>query len=138
MKAMEHGMKVKRSYSDKIFDVVNIIVMLILLVIFTWPLWFVVIASFSDPNEDGERSAAAEKDYIDSLRRAAQLFFHLDRLQEYDFLYSCRYSGKPGHDGVCGVSTFQKGFRAPQFLNDSFHDNHVFQRRADSHLSGGQ
>ncbi|MCI8542974.1 carbohydrate ABC transporter permease [Acetatifactor aquisgranensis] len=51
MKAMEHGMKVKRSYSDKIFDVVNIIVMLILLVIFTWPLWFVVIASFSDPNE---------------------------------------------------------------------------------------
>lgn len=51
MKAMEHGVKVKRSYSDKIFDVVNIIVMLILLVIFTWPLWFVVIASFSDPNE---------------------------------------------------------------------------------------
>ena len=51
MKAMEHGMKVKRSYSDKIFDVVNIIVMLILLIIFTWPLWFVVIASFSDPNE---------------------------------------------------------------------------------------
>lgn len=51
MKAMEHGVKVKRSYSDKIFDVVNIAVMLILLVIFTWPLWFVVIASFSDPNE---------------------------------------------------------------------------------------
>ncbi len=44
-------MKIKRSYSDRIFDVVNIIVMLILLVIFTWPLWFVVIASISDPNE---------------------------------------------------------------------------------------
>lgn len=44
-------MKIRRSYSDKIFDIVNVIVMLILLVIFTWPLWFVVIASFSDPNE---------------------------------------------------------------------------------------
>lgn len=35
--------------SDKIFDVVNVLAMLILLVIFAWPLWFVLIASFSDP-----------------------------------------------------------------------------------------
>lgn len=39
------------SYSDKIFDFVNLAVMVILLFIFVWPLWFVVIASFSDPNE---------------------------------------------------------------------------------------
>lgn len=37
--------------SDKIFDVINIIIMCILLVIFVWPLWFIVISSFSDPNE---------------------------------------------------------------------------------------
>ena len=42
---------ISRSYSDKIFDIVNLLVMLVLLVIFVWPLWFVVIASFSDPNE---------------------------------------------------------------------------------------
>ena len=41
---------IKKTYHDKIFDVVNVIVMLILLVIFAWPLWFVVIASVSDPN----------------------------------------------------------------------------------------
>ena len=35
--------------SDQIFDVVNIILMLVLFVVFVWPLWFVVIASFSDP-----------------------------------------------------------------------------------------
>lgn len=40
----------KCSYEDKIFDVVNVVVMLILLVIFAWPLWFVLIASVSDPN----------------------------------------------------------------------------------------
>lgn len=38
------------SHSDKRFDAVNLIVMLVLLVIFIWPLWFVVIASLSDPS----------------------------------------------------------------------------------------
>ena len=37
------------SLSDKVFDVVNIIVMLVLFLVFLWPLWFVVIASLSDP-----------------------------------------------------------------------------------------
>lgn len=40
----------KRNYSDKIFDAVNLCIMLILLILFMWPLWFVVIASVSDPN----------------------------------------------------------------------------------------
>lgn len=35
--------------ADQVFDVVNIIIMLALLVIFAWPLWFVLIASFSNP-----------------------------------------------------------------------------------------
>ncbi len=39
-----------KRYSNKIFNVINLLVMLVLLVIFVWPLWFVVIASFSDPN----------------------------------------------------------------------------------------
>lgn len=43
--------KFKRSYTDKIFDVVNVILMLLLVVIFVWPLWFVLIASISDPVE---------------------------------------------------------------------------------------
>lgn len=41
----------KKSYNDKIFDIVNLFIMCALLVIFIWPLWFVVIASFSEPNE---------------------------------------------------------------------------------------
>lgn len=43
--------RVEKSYSDKIFDVVNLIVMCVLLLIFIWPMWFVLIASFSDPNQ---------------------------------------------------------------------------------------
>ncbi len=35
--------------SDKIFDFCNVLIMLVLFVVFVWPLWFVVIASFSDP-----------------------------------------------------------------------------------------
>ena len=46
-----HNTTVKTSYTDKIFDIINVIVMIILLVIFVWPLWFIVIASVSNPNE---------------------------------------------------------------------------------------
>lgn len=35
--------------SNQIFDVTNVIIMLMLLVIFAFPLWFVLIASISDP-----------------------------------------------------------------------------------------
>lgn len=34
---------------DKIFDFFNIVLMSLLLIIFIWPLWFVIVASFSDP-----------------------------------------------------------------------------------------
>lgn len=40
----------RHSYSDKIFDSVNLVVMILLIFVFTWPLWFVLIASFSDPD----------------------------------------------------------------------------------------
>lgn len=35
--------------SDRVFNVFNIFVMVILLFIFVWPLWFILIASVSDP-----------------------------------------------------------------------------------------
>jgi len=39
----------RRKHSDKIFDFFNLCIMLVLLVVFAWPIWFVLIASFSDP-----------------------------------------------------------------------------------------
>ena len=41
---------IKRSYNDKIFDIADNIILVVLLFIFAWPLWFVLIASFSDYN----------------------------------------------------------------------------------------
>lgn len=41
----------KTSYADRVFDIVNIILMSVLLMVFVWPLWFVLIASISDPVE---------------------------------------------------------------------------------------
>ncbi len=43
--------RIKRSHADKVFDIVNITLMAVLLILFIWPLWFVVIASFSNPSE---------------------------------------------------------------------------------------
>lgn len=39
------------SPSDRAFDIFNILIMVLLLFIFVWPLWFVVISSFSNPYE---------------------------------------------------------------------------------------
>lgn len=41
--------RIGETRSDRIFDAVNIALMLLLLIIFIWPLWFVVVSSFSDP-----------------------------------------------------------------------------------------
>ena len=37
--------------SDRFFDLVNLVIMVLLLFIFVWPLWFIVIASVSNPNQ---------------------------------------------------------------------------------------
>lgn len=37
--------------ADKTFDVANVVIMILLFFIFAWPLWFVIIASLSDPGE---------------------------------------------------------------------------------------
>ncbi len=42
--------KIRDSFQDRIFNIINPILMVVMLVIFVWPLWFVIIASFSDPN----------------------------------------------------------------------------------------
>lgn len=45
-------MKKKSHYvgTDRIFDIVNYCIMAILVLVFVWPLWFVVIASISNPD----------------------------------------------------------------------------------------
>lgn len=49
MKSYIAARRRKGSANDKIFDIVNVLVMVLLLVIFLWPLWFIVIASVSSP-----------------------------------------------------------------------------------------
>lgn len=38
-----------KKHGDKVFDMVNLLIMIVLLAVFLWPIWFVVIASVSDP-----------------------------------------------------------------------------------------
>lgn len=49
MKSYIAARRRKGSANDKVFDIVNVLVMVLLLVIFLWPLWFIVIASVSSP-----------------------------------------------------------------------------------------
>ena len=43
--------RIRTSVQDKTFDVVNVAIMILLLCVYIWPIWFVIIASFSDPME---------------------------------------------------------------------------------------
>ena len=43
--------RIRTSVQDKTFDAVNVAIMLLLLAVYIWPIWFVIIASFSDPME---------------------------------------------------------------------------------------
>ncbi len=49
MQAVKAKYKIRQSRQDRIFDIVNVTLMILLLAVFIWPLWFVLIASFSDP-----------------------------------------------------------------------------------------
>ena len=39
----------KKTFGDRVFDICNVLIMVALLIVFLWPLWFVIIASISDP-----------------------------------------------------------------------------------------
>lgn len=44
-------MKIKQSRGDRIFDIVNIVLLSLIMLVILYPLYFIVIASFSDPLE---------------------------------------------------------------------------------------
>lgn len=44
---------IRRRYSDKTFNIMNTLMMVLLLFIFVWPLWFMIIASVSDATAVG-------------------------------------------------------------------------------------
>lgn len=51
MAMLPKQMQLKKMFdSDRMFDIANYIIMGICFIIFAWPLWFVLIASVSDPN----------------------------------------------------------------------------------------
>lgn len=45
-----HNVNLQSSKSDKAFDIVNIIIMIIVCICIAYPLYFVLVASFTDPN----------------------------------------------------------------------------------------
>ncbi len=48
---VKHSNRIRTSMQDKTFDYVNAAIMILLLCVYIWPIWFVIIASFSDPME---------------------------------------------------------------------------------------
>ena len=49
--SVKRSKRIRTSVQDKTFDIVNVAIMVLLLCVYIWPIWFVIIASFSDPME---------------------------------------------------------------------------------------
>ena len=49
--SVKRSNRIRTSVQDKTFDIVNVAIMVLLLCVYIWPIWFVIIASFSDPME---------------------------------------------------------------------------------------
>lgn len=47
-KPVQHGMAIKRSTGDRIFDVINTVVLIALCFITLYPMWYVLCASFTE------------------------------------------------------------------------------------------
>ena len=41
--------KIRQSWDDTLFDIINYFLLAVIFLLFTYPLWFIVIASVSDP-----------------------------------------------------------------------------------------
>ena len=48
--AKHHKEKLLRTRSDKIFDAVNMVFIVLVLILCAYPIYYTIIASFSDPN----------------------------------------------------------------------------------------
>ncbi|UOE53558.1 carbohydrate ABC transporter permease [Cytobacillus oceanisediminis] len=48
--ALKNKKVTRRSKEDKVFDIINVFLVAIILILVVYPLYFIVIASFSDPN----------------------------------------------------------------------------------------
>ena len=132
--------KIKKSYSDRVFDIVNIIIMLALLVIFLWPLWFVVIASFSNPNEVWNGNVILlPKGFTLSAYEAVSQYKMIWTGYKNTIIYTVVGTFiNLYYDHMCGLSAVKKGICPAQLPDVYIHAHHVFQRRPDSHLSGGE
>lgn len=70
----KHGTKVKLSKADRIFNTVNIIIMVLICLIIVYPLYYVLLASITDPVivNSGKPLFYPEKPYFDGFKTTLQ------------------------------------------------------------------
>lgn len=114
----EKHVKMKKSYNDKIFDIINVLLMCILVVIFVWPLWFIVIASFSDPNEVWlGHVLLLPKGFTTIAYQAVAEYGDIWIGYRNTILYTVvGTAGKHGPDDLCRLSSARKDFMPRNIL----------------------
>ena len=103
-------MAIRKPKEDKVFDIINFIILLILALIVLYPLYFIVIASISDPDavNGGDVTIYPIQPSLDGY---ARLFEDSSIWTGYRQRWFC---------------TFPKKFGWQKCVNGIFHHNNVF------------
>ena len=120
------------------FDLVNLLIMLVLLVIFVWPLWFVLIAlnqrSFLPRSGRGMSSFFPKGITLDAYEEVIE-YKTIWTGYRNTIIYTVLGTAINMVLTVCGAYPLSReGFCAAEIFHDYFYDYHVFQRRADPYL----
>ena len=130
------GIKVRKSANDKVFDFFLYLLAAIIIIIVLYPMYFIVIASISNP-------ADVSAGNIVLLPKGINFKGYM-KLGEYTQLwvgytiYIIRDSAFPGGKYSGRVCAFQKGIVRKEAVYNLLPDPHVLYRRPDTYLSGSK
>ena len=129
----------KKPGSDQVFDFINITILLILIVIMAYPIYFVLIASVSDPTyvNSGQFLLWPKGFSLLGYRKV----FEDNRIWigYFNTLICDRWLYPGSHDYHDGrFCLIQKGTSLPGIFHGVFRFYHVFRRRPDPLLYGNE
>lgn len=126
-----HKTKMKLSVGDRIFNLVNAVIMIIICLVIVYPIYYVIIASITDPVivNSGRPLFYPVKLYLNGYKTTLSYTPSVDRLRKHHFLYRCGNTGFPVRHHSGRIRPLQKGSSRKTGADIPFYLHHVFQRR---------
>lgn len=136
----KNKVKLYHSLPDRILTASVWVLLIIIMIVILVPLMFILASSFSDPS-----AVSSGKVFlwpVDFSLVGYKAIFQSPQYPARFYQFRGIYAGGNDYqryaDSVRRLSSVQGGFENPRADYVSVHSDHVFQRRHDTYLSGGE